>query len=120
MIRRFIGASVVAAALASLLVLMPAQGGGAAHAQQGGIIAGSKPPAAGGFGSFAFGGGTFEQMLTASGCPKDTSAFFYNKPDGTFAVYIPGTQIAAVNEAIMGIFSNDTIPLGTIFIGRCV
>ncbi len=120
MIRRFIAGSVIAAALASLLVLMPAQGGGTAHAQQGGIIAGNKPPAGGGFGSFSFGGGTFEQLLTASGCPKETSAFFYNKPDGTFAAYIPGTAITVVNEAVMALFPNNTIPLGTIFIGRCV
>ncbi len=120
MIRRFIGASVVAAALAALLVMMPGQPGGTAHAQQGGIIAGNKPPAAGGFGSFSFGGGTFEQLLTASACPKETSAFFHNKADGTFAVYIPGTAIGVVNEEMMTLFPNNTIPLGTIFLGRCV
>lgn len=120
MIRKFAGMSVVAAAVAALLLVMPGQHSGTASAQQGGIIAGNKPPASGGFGSFAFGGGTFEQVLTASGCPKETSAFFYNKPDGTFAVWIPGTTISAVNGEIMSLFPNNTVPLGTIFIGRCV
>ncbi|MGE0227979.1 MAG: hypothetical protein AB7I38_05350 [Dehalococcoidia bacterium] len=119
MIRRFIGGSIAAAALAALLVLMPAQGG-TVQAQTGGIIAGNKPPAAGGFGSFAFGGGTFAQLLDASGCPQATSAFFHNKPDGSFVAYIPGTSISVVNQDVMALFPNDTIPNGTIFIGRCV
>ena len=54
------------------------------------ILFGTKPPAAGGFGTFAFAGGTFAQLLSASGCPQATAGlFFYNKPDGAFATWIP-------------------------------
>ena len=85
------------------------------------ILYGSKPPAGGGFGTFAFCGGTYEQLLTASGCPKATSAFFYNKPSGSFAVWIPGSEVAAVNAEIFTIFPQEhtPIPKGTIFTAKC-
>ncbi len=44
------------------------------------ILYGNQPPAGGGFGTFAFCGGTWEQLLEASGCPEATSVFFYNTP----------------------------------------
>ena len=85
----------------------------------GGILFGNKPPLGGGYGTFAFGGGTFEQLLATSGCPSVSAVFFYNKPDGAFAVWIPGTTVSLVNQEIIGIFS-ATIPSGTIFTARCV
>lgn len=86
-----------------------------------GILYGFKPPAAGGFGTFAFCGGTYDQLLAASGCPKATSAFFYNKPSGTFAVWIPGSEVAAANAEIFAIFppEHTPIPAGTIFTAKC-
>ncbi len=89
------------------------------EAQQGGIIGGNKPPAGGGFGTFAFGGGTFAQLLAASECPEETATFFYNKPDGAYAVYIPAAPDVA-NEEFVTLFPNDTIPTGSIFTGKCV
>jgi hypothetical protein len=85
------------------------------------ILYGNKPPAGGGFGTFAFCGGTYEQLLTASGCPKATAVFFYNKPDGGFAVWIPGTDVSSVNDEILSIFPNvhTPIPEGTIFTAKC-
>jgi hypothetical protein len=85
------------------------------------ILYGFKPPAAGGFGTFAFCGGTYDQLLAASGCPKATSAFFYNKPSGSFAVWIPGSEVAAVNDEIYTIFPSEhtPIPAGTIFTAKC-
>jgi hypothetical protein len=85
------------------------------------ILYGSKPPAGGGFGTFAFCGGSFEALLKASGCPKATSAFFYNKPDGGFAVWIPGSEVSAVNAEIFAIFPNEHMPIpkGTIFTAKC-
>jgi hypothetical protein len=85
------------------------------------ILYGNKPPAGGGFGTFAFCGGTYEQLLTASGCPKATAVFFYNKPDGKFAVWIPGTDVSSVNDEILSIFPNvhTPIPEGTIFTAKC-
>jgi hypothetical protein len=119
MIRKLIGPAIIAAALATLALVMPVNHGGTAEAQTGDIIGGNKPPAGGGFGTFIYGGGTYADLVTASGCPEASAAYFYNKPDGTFAVYIPGTEVGIVNEEIMTIFP-EPIPLGTIFIGRCV
>lgn len=86
------------------------------------ILYGFPPP--GGkdeFGTFAFCGGTYEQLLDASGCPEATAVFFYNKPDGGFAVWIPGTDVSSVNDEIFSIFPNvhTPIPEGTIFTAKC-
>ncbi len=119
--RMFLGSALVAAAVAALLLVMPGQSAPTAEAQTPGtIISGNKPPASGGFGSFVYSGGTFAQLLTASGCPAATSAFFHNAADGSFFVWVPGSQVAVVNEPIMAHFPNDAISTGTIFIGRCV
>jgi hypothetical protein len=89
------------------------------------ILAGFPPPAGGGFGTFEFCGGTYEQLFDASNCPgpmsASLSAFFYNKPSGTFAVWIPGSTVAAVNAEFMTIFPNQDIPIpaGTIFTAKC-
>lgn len=93
----------------------------ATEAQEGGIIGGNKPPVAGGFGTFAFGGGTFAQLLEASECPEETATFFYNKPDGSFAVYIPGSDVTIVNEEFLGIFNGEpAIDETTIFTAKCM
>jgi hypothetical protein len=86
------------------------------------ILYGNQPPAGGGFGTFAFCGGTYEQLLDASGCPEATAVFFYNKADGGFAVWIPGTDVSSVNDEILSIFPNvhTPIPEGTIFTAKCV
>jgi hypothetical protein len=90
-------------------------------APSGGILFGNRPPAGGGFGTFAFGGGTLEQLLSASGCPPATAVFFYNKPDGGWAVWVPGSQVALVNAEFRAIFSGSPpIPAGTIFTAKCV
>jgi hypothetical protein len=85
------------------------------------ILFGSAPPPGGGFGTFAFDCGSLEELVAASGCPEETATFFYNKPDGGFAVYIPGTEIGIVNEEFMTIFSGDpAIEETTIFTAKCV
>lgn len=91
----------------------------ATEAQEGGIIGGNKPPVAGGFGTFAFGGGTFAELLEASECPEETATFFYNKPDGSYAVYIPAAPDVA-NAEIRTLFPGDSIPPGTLFTAKCV
>lgn len=84
------------------------------------ILFGSKPPAGGGFGTFALNCGDVADLVTASGCPAATSAFFFNKTDGTFAVYLPGTGVAAVNAEFLGIFNgNPDITTSTIFTAKC-
>jgi hypothetical protein len=100
-------------------------GGGAGEKPDGceddDILNGFAPPPAGGWGTFAFCGGTFAELLAASGCPAATSVFFHNTPDGAFAVWVPGTQVSVVNAAILALFSGSPpIPAATIFTARCV
>jgi hypothetical protein len=87
----------------------------------GSILFGSAPPPGGGFGTFALNCGSLDQLVEASGCPEATATFFYNKPDGSFAVYIPGALVAIVNEEFTGIFDGDpAIEENTIFTAKCV
>lgn len=81
------------------------------------IISGSIP-IAGGFGLFVFGGGTNQQLLTASGCPQATATFFSTNA-GAFVVYIPGTGVQAVNAAWNALYANG-VPATTALIGKCV
>jgi len=84
------------------------------------LLFGSKPPAAGGFGTFAINCGDVADLVTVSGCPQATATFFYNKPDGGFAVYIPGSAVVVVNAEFLGIFNTDPdIKTSTIFTGKC-
>lgn len=83
-----------------------------------GIISGTLPPLGGGWGTFSYCGGTFEELLQTTECPTATAAFFYNKPDGTWAVWIPGATVAAVNSEIKALFPS-AIPEATIFTARC-
>jgi len=89
------------------------------------ILNGFPPPAGGGFGTFEFCGGTYDQLFDASNCPgpesTSLSAFFYNKPSGSFAVWIPGSTVAAANAEFMTIFPNQDVPIppGTIFTAKC-
>jgi hypothetical protein len=85
------------------------------------ILYGNKPPAGGGFGTFAFCGGSWEALLEASGCPEATSVFFYNTPEGDFEVWIPGSDVAAVNAEILARWpdTHHPIPEGTIFTAKC-
>jgi hypothetical protein len=91
------------------------------HTCDDGIITGSAPPATGGYGTFVFCGGSFAELLEASGCPAATAVLYYNRPDGGFAVWIPGSQVSIVNAEIFSIFRGSVpIPRGTIFTARCV
>lgn len=84
------------------------------------LLFGSKPPAAGGFGTFAINCGDVADLVTVSGCPAATSAFFYNKADGGFAVYLPGATVVVVNAEFLGIFNGDPdIEEPTIFTAKC-
>jgi hypothetical protein len=84
-----------------------------------GIVSGHVPPPGGGFGTFSFCGGSFTELLATSGCPVGTSAFYYNKPNGGWAVWIPASTVAVVNAEILGILPS-LIPGGTIFTAKCV
>ncbi|MFN8585006.1 MAG: hypothetical protein U0446_06770 [Dehalococcoidia bacterium] len=87
----------------------------------GAIVYGAPPPRTGGYGTFSFTGGTFEELLAASGCPRTSAVFFYNKTDGAFAVWIPGAEVQAVNAEFLALFGNSPpLPDGSIFTARCV
>lgn len=86
------------------------------------ILAGSKPPAGGGWGTFLFCGGTNAQLLAATGCTTtSTTIIFYNKPNGGWAAWVVGSQVAAANAEWLSLFPNEhvSIPNPTIFTANC-
>jgi hypothetical protein len=82
------------------------------------ILSGESPADAGGYALFVFGGGSYEDLLTAAGCPKDTASFWATSGDGQFSWYIPAVTVAAVNAAWDDLFGGE-IPIGTPLMGRC-
>lgn len=81
-----------------------------------GTITSGSIPAAGGFGLIVY-GGPVNALVTASGCPA-ASAAFWATVNGNFVTYVPGTTITAVNADFMAAFPNG-IPAGTPLIGKC-
>jgi len=82
------------------------------------ILSGSIPRA-GGFGLFVFGGGSNEELVKASGCPRETVTFWATNPSGRFVTFIPGAGVQAVNDGWNQLFPTG-IPFQTALIGRCV
>src|SRR5438105_10497377 len=94
-------------------------GTSAAHAQTSGdntgkIISGSIPPD-GGFGIIVYGGGTFDQLVTASGCPVSRVVFWFTV-NGNFVVLVPGTSNGAANAGAQAAFPSSTVPANTALI----
>lgn len=83
------------------------------------IVSGEAPPLAGGYALFVFSGGTYEDLLTASGCSEGTATFWATSPGGEILWYIPAVTVAAVNVAWDGLFGG-TIPQGAALMGRCL
>jgi hypothetical protein len=108
---RLAAVALVAALL--VLALAPSQ----VAAQTGTIVSGSIPQT-GGFGIIVFGGGTNEQLVTASGCPEET-AVFWATSNGAFVTFVPGSDVSVVNDAWNALFPSG-IPATTGLIGRCV
>ena len=82
-----------------------------------GKIVGGTIPAQGGVGLIVYGGGSKEELFTASGCPKATAVFWASQ-DGKFVTYIPAATVAVVNAAWDDTFP-EGIPAGTALVGRC-
>jgi hypothetical protein len=102
-------------------VVVTATPGGTGTAPAGGsgtIVSGSIPKT-GGFGLVVFGGGTVQQLVTATGCPTATMAVWATVA-GNFVVYVPGTTIGAVNADFMAAFPGGNIPANTALLGKCV
>ena len=83
------------------------------------ITSGEAPPPDGGFALFVFGGGSYEELLKASGCGPETATFWATSVSGEFVWYLPGVTVAAVNAAWAGTFEGE-IPPGSALMGRCV
>lgn len=79
------------------------------------IVSGTIP--AQGPGLIVYGGGSKEELFSASGCPKAT-AVFWTSQDGKFVTYIPAATVAVVNAAWDDTFP-EGIPPGTALVGRC-
>ena len=114
----------IALALVALSLALFALAPGAANAQTpapgstiGKIVTGSVPPD-GSFGLFVYGGGTYDQLIAASKCPRERVVFWVTR-EGRFLVYVPGTAVTAPNAAFQAAFPNNTIPPNTGMIGRC-
>lgn len=82
------------------------------------IMGGESPAEVGGYSLFVFAGGTYDDLLAAAGCPKDTAAFWATSGDGQFSWYLPAVTVAAVNAAWDDLFAGE-IPVGTALMGRC-
>jgi hypothetical protein len=82
----------------------------------GGIVSGGVPRS--GFGLFVFGGGTEAQLVAASGCPAETSAFWATNGIGQFVVFVPGADVSVVNDQ-WRVHFRAGIPSGTPLLGEC-
>ena len=91
----------------------PAAGG------SGRLVGSGTVPKTGGSGLIVFGGGTTDQLVTASGCAAATSSFYATNAAGEFVTFVPGTTIAAVNAAFTTLYATG-IPANTALIGKCV
>lgn len=89
---------------------------------QGGVLYGSRPPAQGGYGTFAFCGGTLDELLEATRCLRagdlEGIAIWHNLVTGEFVVWLPAAEVGAASAAFLAAFPGE-IPAGTIFIARC-
>lgn len=81
------------------------------------IISGAIPQG-GGFGLIVYGGGTLQQLVTATGCPVATMALWATV-SGTFVTYVPGTTVSVVNAEFLATYPGN-IPANTPFVGKCV
>jgi len=76
-----------------------------------------QPAPEGGYGTFVFCGGTYEELQTVADC--EGSIFWHNTPDGGFIVWIPDSEVEAVNTEWEAFFPDNVIPYGTIIINQC-
>lgn len=79
------------------------------------LVSGNIP--AGGFGLVVFSGGTADALLAATGCPRQTAAF-WTTTAGRFVVYIPATTVAAVNADWRALYPT-ALPANAAILGKC-
>lgn len=88
--------------------------------EQAGRIVSGETPRGGGFGLVVFGGGTTAQLRTGLDCAPvlPMNAAFWATVDGQFVVYVPASQVGAVNERWHEAFQLG-IPPNTPLLVRC-
>lgn len=87
----------------------------AASVGTGQILFGTIPM--GGVGLIVFGGGTTDQLVAASGCPRDATRFWTANGDET-AQFLPSSSVDSVNAAWQAKFASG-IPPRTLLLGSC-
>ena len=104
-------------------VSLPSGEGGAAAVEApkpaagSGLLVGSATVPATGTGLIVFSGGSTDQLVAASGCPKATAAFWATSGN-VYVTFVPGTSVGAVNADFNNLFKAG-IPANTALIGRC-
>ncbi|RLT26838.1 MAG: hypothetical protein DWI48_05225 [Chloroflexi bacterium] len=82
------------------------------------IVGGAAPVAGGGFTLFVFGGGTNDQLVSASQCAAARGVFWVSASDGSFITLVPGAAVGAVNESWNARFTTG-VPSNTPVIATC-
>jgi hypothetical protein len=98
--------------------LAPLPEGAAPRDDDAGRILSGSIPQSGGFGLIVFGGGSYDQLLAASGCPAATARFWVTDAAGDFVVLVPASAVGAANAGFDAIFGGVITPL-TPLIGTC-
>ena len=65
-----------------------------------------------------FGGGSYDELLSASGCPAATARFWVTDAEGNFVILVPASAVASVNAGFDALFGGLIGPL-TPLIGTC-
>lgn len=82
----------------------------------GAITSGDRPGTSAG--TFVFGGGTEDELITATGCSRAALRVWASTPTGQFVAFVPGASIAMVNAGWSAQFPFG-IPAGTALLGQC-
>ena len=82
------------------------------------VITGGRAPIDANFSLFVFSGGTSEELVTASICPRVSVAFWVTDRDGTFHAFVPEATVSLVNAGWHALFAGG-IPANTALVGRC-
>jgi len=84
---------------------------------RGGFLSGSIPPN-GGFGLVVFGGGSYEDLVRAAGCPGDSVSYWATDAEGRFLLLLPGAP-PPVSADFAQAFPGSFVPSLTALIGKC-
>ena len=82
----------------------------------GAITSGDRPGTSPG--AFVFGGGTEDDLITATGCSRAALRVWASTLGGQFVAFVPGAAVTAVNAAWSAQFPFG-IPAGTALLGQC-